>query len=146
MRSIFYRSVLSAETNPFWFYQHGCWLGQFSPSVFLRSHQDCCRSLVRTMLMPSNVSNSSFISFSATALQSLEIACDTILSGQAKIMIAGGFDDFSETGSFEFANMGATSNSRTEFAMGREPNEMSHPTASTRDGVSFHTQPQKSRH
>ena len=56
-------------------------------------------------------------------------------------MIAGGFDDFSEEGSFEFANMGATSNSRTEFAMGREPNEMSRPTASTRDGVSFHTQP-----
>jgi len=52
-------------------------------------------------------------------------------------MIAGGFDDFSEEGSYEFANMGATSNSHTEFAMGREPNEMSRPTASTRDGVSF---------
>jgi hypothetical protein len=55
-------------------------------------------------------------------------------------MIAGGFDDFSEEGSFEFANMGATSNSHTEFAMGREPNEMSRPTASTRDGVSFNIQ------
>jgi 3-oxoacyl-(acyl-carrier-protein) synthase len=32
----------------------------------------------------------------ATALQSLEIACDSILSGKAKVMIAGGFDDFSE--------------------------------------------------
>ncbi len=49
-------------------------------------------------------------------------------------MIAGGFDDFSEEGSFEFANMGATSNSTTEFAMGREPNEMSRPTSSTRAG------------
>ncbi|GAA5878476.1 hypothetical protein JCM8547_005957 [Rhodosporidiobolus lusitaniae] len=70
----------------------------------------------------------------ATALQSVEIACDTILSGKAKVMIAGGYDDFSEEGSFEFANMKATSNSETEFAAGREPNEMSRPTTSTRAG------------
>lgn len=70
----------------------------------------------------------------ATALQSVEIAIDTIISGKAKIMIAGGFDDFSEEGSFEFANMKATSNSETEFAAGREPNEMSRPTTSTRAG------------
>lgn len=37
----------------------------------------------------------------ATALQSVEISCDTILSGKAKVMIAGGFDDFSEEGSYE---------------------------------------------
>lgn len=49
-------------------------------------------------------------------------------------MIAGGFDDFSEEGSYEFANMKATSNSETEFAAGREPNEMSRPTTSTRAG------------
>ena len=30
---------------------------------------------------------------SATALQSLKIACDTLLSGKAKVMLAGGFDD-----------------------------------------------------
>jgi fatty acid synthase subunit beta len=42
---------------------------------------------------------------------SLEIARDTILSGKAKVMIAGGFDDFSEEGSYEFANMGTMSNS-----------------------------------
>ncbi|GAA6028849.1 hypothetical protein JCM8097_007429 [Rhodosporidiobolus ruineniae] len=70
----------------------------------------------------------------ATALQSVEIACDTILSGKAKVMIAGGHDDFSEEGSWEFANMKATSNSETEFAAGREPNEMSRPTTSTRAG------------
>lgn len=34
------------------------------------------------------------------------------------------------------ANMKATSNTETEFAMGREPNEFSRPTTSTRDGVS----------
>lgn len=37
----------------------------------------------------------------ATALQSLEIACETILTGKAKVMISGGFDDFSEEGSYE---------------------------------------------
>ncbi|SGZ13233.1 BQ5605_C028g10557 [Microbotryum silenes-dioicae] len=73
----------------------------------------------------------------ATALQSVEIAIDTILSGKAKVMIAGGFDDFSEEGSFEFANMKATSNTLTEFAAGREPTEMSRPTTSTRSGFSM---------
>lgn len=51
-------------------------------------------------------------------------------------MLAGGFDDLSEEGSYEFANMKATSNSETEFAMGREPTEMSRPTTTTRSGVS----------
>ncbi|KAJ7158521.1 fatty acid synthase [Mycena filopes] len=70
----------------------------------------------------------------ATALQSLEIACETILSGKAKVMIAGGFDDLSEEGSYEFANMKATSNAESEFAMGREPTEMSRPATTTRAG------------
>ena len=73
---------------------------------------------------------------SATALQSLEIAADTISSGKAKVMIAGGFDDISEEGSYEFANMKATSNAETEFAMGREPTEMSRPATTSRAGVS----------
>lgn len=67
----------------------------------------------------------------------MEIARDTILSGKAKIMIAGGYDDISEEGSYEFANMKATSNADTEFAMGREPAEMSRPATSTRSGVSL---------
>ncbi|KAI5122922.1 hypothetical protein M0805_007600 [Coniferiporia weirii] len=70
----------------------------------------------------------------ATALQSVEIACDTLLSGKAKVMLAGGFDDLSEEGSYEFAQMKATSNAETEFAMGREPTEMSRPTTTTRSG------------
>ena len=66
----------------------------------------------------------------------MEIACDTILSGKAKVMLAGGFDDLSEEGSYEFANMKATSNAETEFAMGREPTEMSRPATTSRAGVS----------
>jgi 3-oxoacyl-(acyl-carrier-protein) synthase len=72
---------------------------------------------------------------SSTALQFLEIACDTILPSKARVMIAGGFDDISEEGSYEFANMKATSNAETEFAMGREPTEMSRPATTTRAGV-----------
>ncbi|POW22592.1 hypothetical protein PSHT_01075 [Puccinia striiformis] len=64
----------------------------------------------------------------AIALQSVEIACDTILSG----MIAGGFDNFDEEGSLEFANIQAISNTETELAAGREPHEMFRSTTSTR--------------
>ncbi len=55
-------------------------------------------------------------------------------------MLAGGFDDLSEEGSYEFANMKATSNAETEFAMGREPAEMSRPATTTRSGVSLSPQ------
>ena len=65
----------------------------------------------------------------------MEIASETILGGKAKVMIAGGFDDLSEEGSYEFGNMKATSNSETELEMGREPTEMSRPTTTTRAGV-----------
>lgn len=70
----------------------------------------------------------------ATGLQSVEIAAETILSGKAKVMIAGGLDDLCEEGSYEFANMGATSNAVEELAAGREPSEMSRPTARSRNG------------
>jgi 3-oxoacyl-(acyl-carrier-protein) synthase len=50
-------------------------------------------------------------------------------------MIAGGFDDISEEGSYEFANMKATSNAETEFAMGCKPDEMSRPATTSRAGV-----------
>ena len=53
-------------------------------------------------------------------------------------MVAGGFDDISEEGSYEFANMKATSNAETEFAMGREPTEMSRPATTSRAGVRSH--------
>lgn len=40
-------------------------------------------------------------------------------------MLAGGFDDLSEEGSYEFVNMKATSNAETELAMGRERRDVS---------------------
>lgn len=70
----------------------------------------------------------------ATAVESVEIGCDTILSGKAKVVIIGGYDDFQEESSYEFANMKATSSAVDEFAKGRQPDEMSRPTSSSRAG------------
>ena len=70
----------------------------------------------------------------ATAVESLDTACETILSGKAKICIVGGYDDFSEEGSYEFANMNATSNTTEEYELGRTPSEMSRPTTTSRSG------------
>ncbi|KAJ1342853.1 holo-[acyl-carrier-protein] synthase [Batrachochytrium salamandrivorans] len=70
----------------------------------------------------------------ATAAESVEIAVDTLLSAKARVVICGGYDDFQEESSYEFANMKATSNSDEEFAMGREPREMCRPASDTRGG------------
>ncbi|KAH3666371.1 hypothetical protein OGAPHI_003550 [Ogataea philodendri] len=70
----------------------------------------------------------------ATALESVDTGMDTILSGKAKIVIVGGYDDFQEEGSYEFGNMNATSNADDEFAHGRTPAEMSRPTTTSRSG------------
>ncbi|KAG8530146.1 uncharacterized protein KY384_005629 [Bacidia gigantensis] len=70
----------------------------------------------------------------ATAVESVDIGYETIVEGKARICLVGGFDDFQEEGSYEFANMKATSNAEDEFAHGRTPKEMSRPTTTTRNG------------
>ncbi|KAJ1952075.1 hypothetical protein GGI12_006338, partial [Dipsacomyces acuminosporus] len=70
----------------------------------------------------------------ATAVLSIDVAIDTIQTGKAKIMLCGGFDYFQEDGSYEFAQMKATSNAVEEFARGRTPAEMSRPCTTTRSG------------
>ncbi|CDK29759.1 unnamed protein product [Kuraishia capsulata CBS 1993] len=70
----------------------------------------------------------------ATAIESVDSGVETILSGKAKICIVGGYDDFQEEGSYEFANMNATSNAVDEFAHGRTPSEMSRPATTSRNG------------
>ena len=70
----------------------------------------------------------------ATAVESIDIGYDTIVEGKARICFVGGFDDFQEEGSYEFANMKATSNAEDEMAHGRTPKEMSRPTTTTRNG------------
>ena len=68
----------------------------------------------------------------ATAIEVLDIGVADIISGKVKMYLVGGTDDFNEELSQEFANMQATSNAEDEFQHGREPAEMSRPTASTR--------------
>lgn len=70
----------------------------------------------------------------ATAVESVEVGVETIRSGRARVCLVGGFDDFQEEGSYEFGNMGATSNSVEEEAKGRSPREMSRPTSTSRAG------------
>ncbi|KAH6685704.1 fatty acid synthase subunit alpha reductase [Plectosphaerella plurivora] len=70
----------------------------------------------------------------ATSVESVDIGYETIMEGKAKVVFVGGFDDFGEEGSYEFANMKATSNAVDEFEHGRTPAEMSRPTTTTRNG------------
>lgn len=70
----------------------------------------------------------------ATSIESADVGIETILSGKAKIVFIGGYDDFQEEGSYEFANMKATSDSSAEDAHGRTPGEMSRPNATSRSG------------
>lgn len=70
----------------------------------------------------------------ATSAVSVELAVDSILSGKAKIMIAGATEDITEESSYEFANMKATSNAVDELEHGRTPSEMSRPATTTRNG------------
>eukprot|EP00741_Cyanophora_paradoxa_P005622 tig00000912_g5450.t1 len=70
----------------------------------------------------------------ATAAQSVEVGAETILSGKAKVMLVGGYDDFAEETAYEFAQMKATVNCVEDAARGREPREMSRPTTSSRAG------------
>ena len=53
------------------------------------------------------------------------------------MMIAGGFDNISEEGSYQFANMKETSNAETKFAMGHEPTEMARPATTSCAGVTY---------
>ncbi|THC95865.1 hypothetical protein EYZ11_004643 [Aspergillus tanneri] len=70
----------------------------------------------------------------ATSIESLESGFETIVTGKAKMCLVGGFDDFSEDVSYEFAKMKATVSSEADMEKGRDPSEMSRPAASTRAG------------
>ncbi|KAI9848833.1 MAG: 3-oxoacyl-[acyl-carrier-protein] synthase [Sclerophora amabilis] len=70
----------------------------------------------------------------ATAVESMDIGYQLIVSGKAKSVLVGGFDGLSKDVSYEFANMKATNNVQDDFARGRSVREMSRPTTSTRKG------------
>ncbi|KAJ2739815.1 fatty acid synthase alpha subunit Lsd1 [Coemansia sp. Cherry 401B] len=70
----------------------------------------------------------------ATGVLAVDSAVEAIQLGKAKVMLAGGVENFFEESSTDFGEMGATSNAVEEFASGREPSEMCRPCASTRNG------------
>ncbi|KAK7432611.1 beta subunit of fatty acid synthetase [Neonectria magnoliae] len=89
---------------------------------------------VNMLLMSSSGPIKTPVGACATAVESVDIGYETIMEGKARVCFVGGFDDFGEEGSYEFANMKATSNTVDEFAHGRTPKEMSRPTTTTRNG------------
>ena len=89
---------------------------------------------VNMLLMSSTGPIKTPVGACATAVESVDIGYETILEGKARVCFVGGFDDFQEEGSYEFANMKATSNAEDELAHGRTPKEMSRPTTTTRNG------------
>lgn len=89
---------------------------------------------VNMLLMSSTGPIKTPVGACATAVESIDIGYDTIVEGKARVCFVGGFDDFQEEGSYEFANMKATSSAENEFAHGRTPKEMSRPTTTTRNG------------
>ena len=70
----------------------------------------------------------------ATALESINMGYETIITGEARICLVGGCDSFQEETAREFGNLKATSNPKSEAAQGRVPKEMSRPNTSTRSG------------
>ena len=70
----------------------------------------------------------------ATAVESVEIGCEAISTGKAKLCLVGGVDDYGEETTYEFGNMKATSSAEEERAKGRHPSEMSRPTTTSRAG------------
>lgn len=70
----------------------------------------------------------------ATAVESLDVGCELITSGKAKVCLVGGFDDMLQAVANEFANMKATNHAENDMARGRDPKEMSRPAASSRSG------------
>ena len=89
---------------------------------------------VNMLLLGSSGPIKSPVGACATAIEALDIGAADVISGKVKMCLVGGTDDFNEEMSQEFANMQATSSTEDEFMKGREPGEMSRPTASTRSG------------
>lgn len=102
--------------------------------ILQESYQNAHGAWANLLLLASAGPIKSPVGTCATALESLDIGCESIQMGRAKMAFVGGSDDFQEEMSYEFANMKATSNTHDELAKGRLPNEMSRPTTSSRSG------------
>ncbi|KAH3901382.1 uncharacterized protein SCDLUD_002874 [Saccharomycodes ludwigii] len=106
----------------------------FQNDILQESFINTMSAWVNMLLISSSGPIKTPVGACATAVESLDIGHETILSGKAKICIVGGYEGFIEESSFEFGKMKATSNSIDEFECGRSPAEMSRPATSTRNG------------
>ena len=89
---------------------------------------------VNMLLLSSSGPIKTSVGACATALESVNIGYDTIITGQARICFVGGCDSFNEEIAAEFANMKATNDPKADETRGRVPKEMSRPNSSTRNG------------
>ncbi len=85
-------------------------------------------------LLGNNGSMANPVGACATAGVSLDVAVRNILTGKDEIVMAGGFDDYSEEGARGFQNMQATSDSTQMEAMGIDPRNHSRPNDRRRKG------------
>lgn len=89
---------------------------------------------INMLLLSAAGANRTPVGACATAMESLDTACDLIQTGKAKVCLVGAFDDMMKEISDEFANLQASINADEDTAAGREPREMSRPATSTRAG------------
>ena len=89
---------------------------------------------VNMLLMSSAGPNRTPVGACATAVESLDIGYDTIVSGKARVCLVGACDVYGEDTAQEFKNMKAVVSEKAESARARTPKEMSRPTTTTRDG------------
>lgn len=89
---------------------------------------------VNMLLMSSAGPNRTPVGACATAVESLDVGYDTIVSGKARVCLVGACDVLAEDTAQEFRNMKAVIREKEEGARGRVPKEMSRPTTTSRDG------------
>ncbi|KAJ2607601.1 fatty acid synthase alpha subunit Lsd1 [Coemansia sp. RSA 1365] len=104
------------------------------PDVYQEVFLSTPPAWINMLLMSASGPIKTTIGACATGIASIDVAVDTIQSGKAKVMLAGGTDSICEETSYEFAQMNATSSTLSEFEQGRTPREMSRPCTTTRNG------------
>ncbi|KAJ2358459.1 fatty acid synthase alpha subunit Lsd1 [Coemansia sp. RSA 2618] len=105
-----------------------------APDVYQETFSSTPPAWINMLLVSASGPIKTTIGACATGVASIDVAVDTIQSGKAKVMLAGGTDALCAESSFEFAQMRATSSSVDEEELGREPREMSRPCTESRNG------------
>ncbi|KAI8318623.1 hypothetical protein GQ54DRAFT_321606, partial [Martensiomyces pterosporus] len=108
--------------------------GELQSDILQETFINTIAAWVNMLLLSSSGPIKTTVGACATSVLSVDIAVETIQSGKARMMLAGGVEGFIEESAYEFAQMGATSNSLEELASGRTPAEMCRPCTSTRNG------------